>query len=65
MKNLFIREEFLAEFDRQLPNHRTYAEAYEATERLCEQQNGLRKYSGWDSFRQVWYRHTNKRMTKK
>jgi hypothetical protein len=53
MENLWIRENFFAEFHRQLPKHRRYEDAYEAVEVQCEKQNGRRKYSDYESFRQV------------
>ena len=65
MKNLYIHDEFINEFHAQLPKHPTYEQAYEATEELCQQQNGSRRYANWDSFRQVLHRHLKNRMTKK
>lgn len=57
MQNLWIRENFFAEYYRQLPHAPNYREAYEAVEVQCEAQNGRRKYADYDSFRQVLRRY--------
>jgi hypothetical protein len=64
-KNLWIRETFIERYYQELPNHATMTEAYEATEDACEEQNGRRKYSDYNSFRQVLRRYIINRKRKR
>ena len=61
MQNLWKPDDFIHEFYKQLPKHPTQTAAYIATEELCIAQNGRRKYSDFDSFRQVLKRHIQRK----
>ena len=66
MADLRNIEDFAAEFYRQIPLHRTHTAAYDATEQKHIQQTGTRRYSSYESFRQVMrrriLRHTKHRL---
>lgn len=64
-KNLWIREVFIEHYYAELPKHQSLTAAYEATEDACEAQNGRRKYSDYNSFRQVLRRYLVNRKRKR
>lgn len=56
---------FIEHYYAELPKHQSLTAAYEATEDACEMQNGRRKYSDYNSFRQVLRRYLVNRKRKK
>jgi hypothetical protein len=53
IRGLIEPRNFIAAWFAELPKHDTYEKAYEAVEIIFEDYFGKRKYSGYESFKQV------------
>lgn len=53
IQRLLTQEGFIEAFYEQCADYKTHEEAYEGVERLYERYFGKRKYSNFNSFRQV------------
>lgn len=53
-------EDFIQVFETNLPKYSTYKGAYEAAEKMHEHLTGSRRYSDYESFRQVKRRRKKK-----